>query len=133
MPGDKSISHRVAIIAAMEGSGENVFLIKDGRIFTNDERHSILLGITRDVVIKIARDLGYSVEMCAISLEDLLDADEAFFTGTAAEVVPIREVDGSVIGLGMRGLITTKIQDIFALATVGRDPRYYEWLHPVAP
>jgi branched-chain amino acid aminotransferase len=81
-----------------EGSGENVFTVKDGKIFTNDERHSILLGITRDSVITIARDLGYAVETRAISLPDLLDADEAFLTGTAVEVVPIREIDDLIIG-----------------------------------
>jgi len=114
-----------------EGSGENVFLVKDGRIFTNDERHSILLGVTRDAVIKIASDLGLNFETRAISLDDLLHADEAFFTGTAAEVVPIREVDDSAIGQGTRGPITKEIQDIFSLATTGRDDRYHGWLHRI--
>ncbi|HEY2975549.1 MAG TPA: branched-chain amino acid transaminase [Pyrinomonadaceae bacterium] len=114
-----------------EGSGENIFLVKNGQIVTNDERHSILLGVTRDAVIKIASDLGYDVEMRAISLDDLLDADEAFFTGTAAEVVPIREVDGSTIGQGGRGPVTKKIQNIFSLATNGGDERYHDWLHHV--
>jgi len=114
-----------------EGSGENVFLVKNGQIVTNDERHSILLGITRDAVIRIAADLGYGVETLAISLDDLLDAEEAFFTGTAAEVVPIRKVDGSVIGHGTRGPVTKRIQDVFSLATTGRYERYRGWLHPV--
>jgi len=76
-----------------EGSGENLFIVRDGHLVTNDERHSILLGITREVVMLIARDLGYRVETRALRLDDLLNADEAFFTGTAAEVTPIREVD----------------------------------------
>src|ERR1044072_9952543 len=67
-----------------EGSGENLFLVTDGNLLTNDERSSILMGITRDAVIKIARDLGYRVVIRAMTLEDMLTADEAFFTGTAA-------------------------------------------------
>src|SRR5882724_2850935 len=89
-----------------EGSGENLFLVRDGRLVTNDERHSILLGITREVVMQIARDLGYRVETRALRLDDLLNADEAFFTGTAAEVTPIREVDGVPINDGRRGPVT---------------------------
>src|SRR5262244_336959 len=71
-----------------EGSGENLFLVVDGKVVTNDERHSILLGITRDAVIRIAADVGYEVIVRAIRLEEMLKADEAFFTGTAAEVTP---------------------------------------------
>lgn len=115
-----------------EGSGENLFLVRDGRLFTNDERHSILMGITRDTVLRIAADLGYEVETGALSLEDLLQADEAFFTGTAAEVTPIREVDGTVIGNGGRGSLTQQIQQVFFAATSGRDARYKDWLHSVS-
>jgi branched-chain amino acid aminotransferase len=115
-----------------EGSGENLFLVRDGRLVTNDERHSILMGITREVVMKIARDLGYRVETGALRLDELLDADEAFFTGTAAEVTPIREVDGVPINDGQRGPITGQIQEVFFAATSGRDSRYRHWLHPVA-
>lgn len=114
-----------------EGSGENLFIIKDGVIATNDERSSILMGITRDSVVEIARDLGYAVEIRAISLQDLLDADEAFFTGTAAEVTPIREVDGSGVGTGARGPITALIQRTFLAACHGREPRYRRWLRMV--
>ncbi len=116
-----------------EGSGENLFVVKDGRLRTNDERHSILLGITRDAVIHIARDLGYAIETGPLQLEDITAADEAFFTGTAAEVTPIREVDGQVIGGGRRGPITEQIQSAFFDATAGRDPRYRHWLHLIAP
>ena len=116
-----------------EGSGENLFVVRNGRLLTNDERHSILLGITRDAVIRIARDLGYEVETRALELRDLEAADEAFFTGTAVEVTPIREVDGAVIGGGQRGPVTERIQRAFFDATAGRDPRYRHWLSHVAP
>jgi branched-chain amino acid aminotransferase len=114
-----------------EGSGENLFVVSDNRVFTNEERHSILMGITRDAVIEIARDLGFQIEIRAIRLDDLLKADEAFLTGTAAEVTPIREVDGTIIGSGARGLITERIQETFFAATQGRDPRYRHWLYQV--
>jgi len=115
-----------------EGSGENLFIVRDGRLLTNDERHSILMGITRSAVIRIASDLGYEVEIAPLRSEDLLQADEAFFTGTAAEVTPIREVDGRIIGAGGPGPVTQKIQRVFFAATAGRDARYKEWLHSVA-
>jgi branched-chain amino acid aminotransferase len=115
-----------------EGSGENLFLVRDGRLLTNDERSSILLGITRDSVIEFARDLGYEVEIGTLTLEDLRSADEAFFTGTAVEVTPIRELDGELIGCGMRGPVTERIQRAFFAATSGRDTRYADWLHLVA-
>ena len=114
-----------------EGSGENLFIVRDGRVFTNDEDASILMGITRDSAITIARDLGYPVEVRHSGLDDLLSADEAFFTGTAAEVTPIREVDGRQIGSGSRGPITERIQQTFFDAVLGRDSRYQDWLHSV--
>jgi branched-chain amino acid aminotransferase len=113
-----------------EGSGENIFLVHGGRLITNDERHSILLGITRDCVIQIAGDLGYPVEIRPLSVNDLLQCDEAFFTGTAAEVAPICELDGQKIGSGKRGPITTVIQRTFFDATLGRSDRYRDWLYP---
>jgi len=112
-----------------EGSGENLFLVRDGRVLTNDERSSILLGITRDSVIELARDLGYEVEVRTLTLEDLLAADEAFFTGTAVEVTPIRELDGEVIGGGTRGPITERIQQAYLAAATGQDRRRAGWLH----
>jgi branched-chain amino acid aminotransferase len=114
-----------------EGSGENLFLVKDGVVFTNDESHSILLGITRDAVIQIARDLKYPVRIEPLHVEDLLSCDEAFFTGTAAEVTPIREVDDTTINDGLRGPITTEIQSAFFAAVTGRDEKYSHWLHSV--
>ena len=115
-----------------EGSGENLFIVRDGELITNDERHSILMGITRDVVIQIGRDLGHHVVTREMTLEDLLSADEAFFTGTAAEVTPIREVDGVAINGGGRGPITESIQRVFFSAVAGRVERYRGWLHLVA-
>jgi len=115
-----------------EGSGENLFLVRDGRLLTNDERSSILLGITREAVIKIARDLGYTVNIGLIRLGDLYAADEAFFTGTAAEVTPIRELNGTLIGGGRRGPVTEAIQQTFFAAASGRAARYDDWLHYVA-
>src|SRR5260370_5759850 len=78
--------------AIAEGSGENLFIIRGDSLLTNDAESSILLGVTRDAVIELARDLGYRVEIGTVRLDDLLSADEAFLTGTAAEVTPIREV-----------------------------------------
>lgn len=115
-----------------EGSGENLFLVTDGNLLTNDERSSILMGITRDAVIKLASDLGYRVNIGMIRLGDLYQADEAFFTGTAAEVTPIRELNRTQIGGGARGPVTEKLQQAFFSVTSGRDLRYGDWLHYVA-
>jgi branched-chain amino acid aminotransferase len=116
-----------------EGSGENLFVVRNGEVLTNDERHSILLGITRDAVITIAKDLGHRLKVGPITLDDLLNADEAFFTGTAAEVTPIREVDGTLINGGERGSVTKSIQSVFFAATAGRNERYRDWLTFVVP
>ena len=112
-----------------EGSGENLFVVRGGGLLTNDEHSSILLGVTRDAVIRIARDLGYRVEVGVIRLDDLIAADEAFFTGTAAEVTPIRELNDRRIGEGARGPVTEEIQRRFFDTVRGRDPRYRDWLH----
>ena len=115
-----------------EGSGENLFIVSNGEVVTNDERHSILMGITRDSVIQIAKDLGYRVAVRAMTVEELLSADEVFFTGTAAEVTPIREVDGVLINGGKPGPITMSLQRAYFSAVLGREPRYKDWLHVVA-
>ena len=115
-----------------EGSGENIFLVRDGKVFTNDEEDSILLGVTRDSVIRIARDLGLEVEVRSLYPDDLLGAEEAFFTGTASEVTPIREVDGIPVGKGVRGPVTQEIQRVFYEATAGRNPKYLSWLRLVS-
>jgi len=114
-----------------EGSGENLFVVKQGRLLTNDERSSILLGVTRASVIELARALGYKVDVGTIAIYDLRAADEAFFTGTAAEVTPIREMDGWQIGQGKRGPLTERIQRAFFAITEGRDPRFASWLRAV--
>ena len=111
-----------------EGSGENLFVIKDGVICTNKADDSILMGITRDAAIQIARAEGYAVESRSLELADLTDADEAFFTGTAAEITPIRELDGQPIGSGSRGQVTAAIQARFFDAVNGRDERFASWL-----
>jgi branched-chain amino acid aminotransferase len=113
-----------------EGAGENLFVIKDGRIY-EPELTSALIGITRGSVIQLAADLGYEVKARRITRDDLYIADEAFFTGTAAEVTPIRECDGRQIGAGRRGPITTKIQKAFFDLVNGRNKKYKGWLAPV--
>jgi branched-chain amino acid aminotransferase len=114
-----------------EGSGENLFVIRDGKIYTNKAEDSILMGITRSAAIEIARAEGFAVEAKSLALDDLLTADEAFFTGTAAEITPIREVDSKIIGAGRRGAVTEKIQSVFFDAVKGRDARFAKWLTPV--
>jgi branched-chain amino acid aminotransferase len=112
-----------------EGAGENLFVVLDGIVRTNDERDAILMGITRDSIIEIARDLGYPVETRPLSVESLLVADEAFFTGTAAEVTPIAEVDGAKIGRGRPGKVTREIRRAYLSAVTSRSNRYRKWLH----
>jgi branched-chain amino acid aminotransferase len=111
-----------------EGSGENLFVVKNGSLVTNDIDASILLGITRDSVLTIARDLGIPVVVRPISLADVQTADELFFSGTAVEVTPIKEVDGRVYGDGTPGPITKRIQRTFFDAVHGRLPQYRSWL-----
>jgi branched-chain amino acid aminotransferase len=114
-----------------EGSGENVFMVRDGKLFTPDLA-SCLDGITRDAVITIARDLKIQVIEKRITRDELYCADEAFFTGTAAEITPIRELDDRTIGSGKRGPMTTKIQSIFFDVIGGRNKKYAKWMTSVA-
>ena len=114
-----------------EGSGENVFLVRDGTIYT-PELTSCLEGITRDSIFRIAADLGYQVKERRITRDEVYIADEAFFTGTAAEVVPIRELDSRPIGSGSRGPLTEKLQSIYLDTVRGREAQYAEWLTPVS-
>jgi branched-chain amino acid aminotransferase len=111
-----------------EGSGENIFLVKDGVVVTNDAESSILMGITRASVIQIAKDLGYEVRIKTISKGELFVADEAFFTGTAAEVTPIQEIDDRPIGAGCPGPVTKAIQERFFEIIAGKLPEYRKWL-----
>jgi len=114
-----------------EGTGENVFIVRKGELFTPGLESDILLGITRDSVIQIARDLGYAVHEKAISVNELLSADEAFFTGTYAEIAPIKDVGHYGIGTRTPGPVTRKIMGIFAQAIKGGDAKYADWLTPV--
>jgi branched-chain amino acid aminotransferase len=111
-----------------EASIANVFIVRAGRIVTNDEQSSILLGITRDSVIELARDAGYQVDINRMRVGDLLAADEAFLTGTASEIVPLRELDGKPLGTGSRGAVTELLQAAYRTATSGQDARHEEWL-----
>jgi branched-chain amino acid aminotransferase len=109
-----------------EGPGENIFIVKDEVIYTTPRHASILVGLTRDSIITIARDMGYKVKEMDLTRSALYLADEAFFTGTAAEVTPIREIDNYYIG--RPGPITKKLQAKFFEITKGRDPKYESWL-----
>jgi branched-chain amino acid aminotransferase len=113
-----------------EGAGENLFIVRGGQVF-EPQLVSGLAGITRQTVIELARDLGLSVQSKPMTRDDVYLADEAFFSGTAAEITPIRELDGRVIGTGQRGPVTEKIQTAFFDAVNGRSPKYREWLTPV--
>jgi branched-chain amino acid aminotransferase len=112
-----------------DGSGENVFLVRDGVLCTPPLAAGCLAGITRASILQIAKDEGIRTREADLVRTDLYLADEAFFTGTAAEVVPIREVDDRV--LGDPGPITRRLQEVFTAATKGRDERYRDWLEPV--
>lgn len=111
-----------------EGAGENIFAVKGGKLFTPHTASSILSGITRDTIITLAGDLGIEVREQTLSREFLYLADEVFFTGTAAEVTPVRSIDGRQIGAGKRGLITKKIQDYFFGLFDGATEDKYGWL-----
>jgi branched-chain amino acid aminotransferase len=110
-----------------EGAGENVFLIRNGKIYTPDLA-SCLDGITRDAVLTMARDLGIDVIEKRITRDELYCADEAFFTGTAAEITPIRELDNRQIGSGSRGPVTEKLQSMFFDVVEGKAAQYKHWL-----
>jgi branched-chain amino acid aminotransferase len=114
-----------------EGAGENIFVISDGVVYTPGSASSILLGITRDTAVKLLRDLGYEVRFETISRDMLYLADEIFFTGTAAEISPVRSVDRIKIGAGSRGPITKAVQDEFFAITSGAKADRYGWLTPV--
>lgn len=112
-----------------EGTGENVFIVRDGVIATPPRTASILEGINRSSVIEIARDLGFELVERDIARAELLLADEVFLTGTAAELTPVRQIDD--IEIGPPGPVTRQLQQVFDDALHGRDPRYERWLDPV--
>jgi branched-chain amino acid aminotransferase len=111
-----------------EGSGENLFLVRNGGIVTNDASADILMGITRASILELARASGIDVQVAPISVDDLRSADELFFTGTAVEVTPIREVDGAPVADGKPGPVTTRLQQAFFDIVHGRNAAYHRWL-----
>ncbi len=114
-----------------EGSGENIFIVRNGELATPDLT-SALDGITRDTVVQLATEISLKVSVRRITRDEVYIADEAFFTGTAAEVTPIRELDGRPIGTGTRGPITERLQTLFFDQAYGRRDKHPEWLTPVA-
>ena len=111
-----------------EGAGENMFVVKDGVVYTPDLSAGALNGITRNTIFHICKDLGIELVQKRITRDEVYISDEAFFTGTAAEVTPIRELDRIEIGAGSRGPITEKIQAAFFDIVGGRNPKYASWL-----
>jgi branched-chain amino acid aminotransferase len=114
-----------------EGSGENIYLVRDGLLLTPPQTAGILDGICRRSILQIARDLGYEVVERNLARAELYLADEAFLSGTAAELVPVREIDDHAIGSGQPGPVTQELQRVFEDALHGRDPRYLDWLDVV--
>jgi len=114
-----------------EGAGENVFVVKGGAVYTPDLSAGALNGITRNTILHVCKDLGIEVVQKRITRDEVYIADEAFFTGTAAEVTPIRELDRVEIGSGSRGPVTEKIQNAFFEIVNGRNPKYAHWLTKV--
>ena len=110
-----------------EGSGQNLFIVKNSALITPTTDYC-LNGITRQSVISIAKNLGYSVEEKNLSFDDLLDADEAFYSGTAVEITPISTVDGSIIGSGSIGKVTEILQNKYSEIVCGKDNSYSDWL-----
>jgi branched-chain amino acid aminotransferase len=110
-----------------EGSGENIFLVYGKRVITPPLIDGVLAGLTRDAAMTIARDEGFEVVEATLSRADIYLADEAFFTGTAAEIVPLVEVDDRKVGAGRPGPVTRQIMDVFSAATTGKVDRYKIW------
>jgi branched-subunit amino acid aminotransferase/4-amino-4-deoxychorismate lyase len=134
--GDKKLGYDEAMLLdangfVSEGAGENLFVVKDGVVYTPDLSAGALNGITRNTVFHICKDLGLEVVQKRITRDEVYICDEAFFTGTAAEVTPIRELDRIELGCGSRGPITEKIQSAFFDIVNGRNPKYAHWLTPV--
>jgi branched-chain amino acid aminotransferase len=114
-----------------EGTGENIFIVREGTILTPPQNAGILDGISRKSILQIARDLGYEVVERDLARAELYLADEVFMSGTAAEMVPVREIDDHRIGDGVAGPVTRAVQTVFVDALHGRDERYREWLDVV--
>ncbi len=112
----------------VEGTGENIFIARNGKVKTPPLSNSVLEGITRDAIITILKDNGIEVEETLFTRDEVYTADELFMTGTAAEVTPIRELDDRSIGTGKPGPITKKVQQVFFDILAGKEPKYAEWL-----
>ncbi|MBB5019885.1 branched-chain amino acid aminotransferase [Chitinivorax tropicus] len=110
-----------------EGSGENIFIVRKGKLYTPDLT-SALEGITRDTIVQLAGELGIEVVEKRITRDEVYTADEAFFTGTAAEVTPIRELDNRMIGEGVRGPVTTRLQQLYFDCVTGKSEQHRDWL-----
>jgi branched-chain amino acid aminotransferase len=111
-----------------EGSGQNIFIVKDNKVITNGENASILMGITRETIIQLSKDMGIKVQIIDITQEMLLNADEAFFTGTASEITPIASIDDVPFGDGTPGQITLQLKEKYLNIIHGRDSQYKNWL-----
>ena len=111
-----------------EGSGQNIFIIKDGVFHTNDAKSNILMGITRHTLFTLIEDLGYKHKTDVITQEDLFNADEVFYCGSASEVTPIRQIDNHVIGSGKAGEHSLKIQNLYYEIVRGNHKKYFKWL-----
>jgi branched-chain amino acid aminotransferase len=116
-----------------EGSGQNLFAVRDGVLLTPPLSAGILSGITRDSIVRIARDAGIEVREANLLRDQLYTADEAFFTGTAAELTPIRSIDGVQVGAGRMGPVTRRLQESFLGLVRGERPDPYGWLTLVPP
>jgi branched-chain amino acid aminotransferase len=116
-----------------EGSGSNVFLVRRGQLITPSVTDDILEGITRDLVLELARDLELPVIERSVDRSELYVADEVFLTGTGAQVAPVTHIDGRAVGDGRVGPVTARLQDAFFRAVRGQDDRYRDWLTPVYP
>ena len=114
-----------------EGPGENIFIVKNATLYTPGSESSLLLGITRDSVITLARDMGYEVIEKPLTKGEAMTADEVFFAGTAAEITPIREIDTIIIGEGKMGKVTERIQRKFFDVVNAKEEKYMRWLEPV--
>ena len=114
-----------------EGSGQNIFIVKDNKVITNGENASILMGITRETIIQLCHDLEIDIQIMNITHEMLLNADEAFFTGTASEITPISSVDDSSIDNGKPGEITLKLKNLYLDIIHGKVSQYTHWLSPI--
>ena len=110
-----------------EGSGENIFIVRNGKLYTPDLT-SALEGITRDTIVQLASEIGLTVIEKRITRDEVYSADEAFFTGTAAEVTPIRELDRRNIGEGKAGPVTKQLQKLFFDVVTGKSPKHTDWL-----